>query len=222
MKKTIEGYELPISALAAVLVCAAQDDVRYYLNGVYLDFPKGRIVATDGHRLFCGAIPAADVEPVIVARGQAEQALKAHGKLRKRERESIVAFALAVTEAGGVRSVAIHATAAGAVFTDKAIDGRFPDYERVIPLNPSGDLAQYDPLYIASAAEALGRFDGRDRHKLYINIEHNGNAAGLVTMEGVEAFCIVMPVRAGPASREWYRSRRRRGPKRRQRRLQRE
>ena len=37
----------------SALTCAGVKDVRYYLNGIFFD-PEGFIVATDGHRLFCG------------------------------------------------------------------------------------------------------------------------------------------------------------------------
>jgi DNA polymerase III sliding clamp (beta) subunit (PCNA family) len=50
MEKTIQGYELPVSYLAAALKSAATKDVRHYINGIYLDFPAGRIISTDGHR----------------------------------------------------------------------------------------------------------------------------------------------------------------------------
>ena len=41
MNTTLENYELPVSALAAALKCAAKKDTtRPYLVGVYLDFPQ--------------------------------------------------------------------------------------------------------------------------------------------------------------------------------------
>ena len=43
------------AALKAALICASTDQHRPYINGVYID-PKGYVVSTDGHRLFCAAI----------------------------------------------------------------------------------------------------------------------------------------------------------------------
>lgn len=42
---------LPAKVLSAARLCEGKGDVRYYLNGVYID--KNRIAATNGHVLFC-------------------------------------------------------------------------------------------------------------------------------------------------------------------------
>ena len=38
--------------LQAAMLCAAKNDMRYYLNGVLIDFKNKRIAATNGHVLF--------------------------------------------------------------------------------------------------------------------------------------------------------------------------
>ena len=67
---------IPARSFAAALKCAAKNDVRFYLNGVYLDLPKGRIVGTNGHVMFVGKIEAATLPAVIVPRDLIESALK--------------------------------------------------------------------------------------------------------------------------------------------------
>lgn len=57
----MKGYTLKVSALAAALKCAGVQDIRKYLNSVRIDFRAGHIVGTDGHRLFCGEIPRAEL-----------------------------------------------------------------------------------------------------------------------------------------------------------------
>ena len=54
---TTTAFALPVPAamLRAALICASTEQVRYYLNGVYVD-PKGYLVSTDGHRAFIGKI----------------------------------------------------------------------------------------------------------------------------------------------------------------------
>ena len=45
--------------LRAALSHAGTKDVRYYLNGVHLEFTESgdiHIVSTDGYRMFCGLI----------------------------------------------------------------------------------------------------------------------------------------------------------------------
>ncbi|QSX37284.1 DNA polymerase III subunit beta [Shewanella sedimentimangrovi] len=103
----------------------ANQDVRYYLNGLLLETEGNvlRAIATDGHRLALSHRMIADSLPekqVIVPRkGVMELA-----RLLDAEDQDI---SIAIGES------AIRATTANAVFTSKLVDGRFPDYRRVLP-----------------------------------------------------------------------------------------
>ena len=106
----------------------AQQDVRYYLNGLMLESEGGRVraVATDGHRLaMCEATLNERVtgkQQVIVPR---KGVLELHRMLGDGDGE--VEFALGTNhvrcQIGDIR------------FTSKLIDGKFPEYSRVIPAN---------------------------------------------------------------------------------------
>lgn len=104
----------------------AQQDVRYYLNGLLLETGAGfvRAVATDGHRLALCEVPledaGEDAQQVIIPRkGVLElQRLLGSGE----EIELAIGSNHIRAELGDIR------------FTSKLIDGRFPDYERVIPV----------------------------------------------------------------------------------------
>ncbi|RFA30656.1 DNA polymerase III subunit beta [Alkalilimnicola ehrlichii] len=104
----------------------ALQDVRYYLNGLLLELePTGlRAVATDGHRLAL-AEAAADVQvsegkQVIVPRKGIQELLR----LLEPSDEA------ARVELG---SNHIRVALPDIRFTTKLIDGRFPEYQRVIP-----------------------------------------------------------------------------------------
>ena len=104
----------------------AHQDVRYYLNGLMVEIGKGalRAVATDGHRLaMCEVAAEVDIaEPrqVIVPRkGVLELARLLD------ESESMVEVQLGSNH--------IKVVFPDVTFTSKLIDGRFPDYERVMP-----------------------------------------------------------------------------------------
>jgi DNA polymerase-3 subunit beta len=106
----------------------AQQDVRYYLNGLLLEISKGavRAVATDGHRLAlcsheCDVNPA-DTLQIIVPR-------KGVGELVKLLEDSDETVQIQVSNNH------IKVKLKDYIFTSKLIDGRFPDYERVIPKN---------------------------------------------------------------------------------------
>lgn len=103
----------------------AQQDVRYYLNGLLLETEgkQLRAVATDGHRLALAEIDLAGDsgknEQVIVPRKgilELNRLLDGDGEL------SVV-----------LGSNHVRVESEGVQLTSKLIDGRFPDYERVIP-----------------------------------------------------------------------------------------
>ena len=109
----------------------AQQDVRYYLNGMLLETGGQhlRAVATDGHRLaLCQAELGEqfDEQQVIVPR---------KGVL---ELQRLLSGEGAVDIELGPNHVRIQLE--GIRFTSKLIDGRFPEYERVIPKESSNEL----------------------------------------------------------------------------------
>jgi DNA polymerase-3 subunit beta len=104
----------------------AQQDVRYYLNGLLLELGEGKItaVATDGHRLALCEVDATlefnEVRQAIVPR----KAVTEMSRL------------LADTEATMIIQLGtnhIQFTTPEMSFTSKLIDGRFPDYQNVLP-----------------------------------------------------------------------------------------
>ena len=110
----------------------AQQDVRYYLNGMLLETGGThlRAVATDGHRLaLCQAELAGDKldeQQVIVPRKgvlELQRLLSGDGDLNIELGSNHIRIQL-----DGIR------------FTSKLIDGRFPEYDRVIPKESSNEL----------------------------------------------------------------------------------
>ncbi|TJY58227.1 DNA polymerase III subunit beta [Sinimarinibacterium sp. CAU 1509] len=108
----------------------AQQDVRYYLNGMLLEVNSQRVrsVATDGHRLALSEVAIAtgfsEVSQVIVPR----KAVLELQRLLDATEESVT-----VKIGAGQIEVDLDVVR----MTSKLIDGRFPDYERVVP--DSGD-----------------------------------------------------------------------------------
>ena len=109
----------------------AHQDVRYYLNGLLLDMGEGllRAVATDGHRLAIAEIPvdrgdagdAGDAaRQVIVPRKGISELLRLLGN---GDQEVTI----------DVGSNGIQITLPEVRLTSKLIDGKFPDYRRVVP-----------------------------------------------------------------------------------------
>ena len=114
----------------------AQQDVRYYLNGMLLevDAESIRTVSTDGHRLALTRIQhKSDVDSskqIILPRKGVQELL------RLLSEEDI-----SVTLAMGKNHIRVELP--NLRFTSKLIDGRFPDYQRVLP-EAEGNRAKID------------------------------------------------------------------------------
>ena len=128
--KASESFVLPIAVMKRLVdktqFAMAQQDVRYYLNGLLLEIRSGRVraVATDGHRLaLCDAEfdqeTAMDIQ-VILPR-------KAVIELGRLMGDSDVEARFEISNS----HLRVHL--GDSSFTTKLIDGRFPDYERVMP-----------------------------------------------------------------------------------------
>ncbi|WP_188152069.1 DNA polymerase III subunit beta [Teredinibacter waterburyi] len=104
----------------------AQQDVRYYLNGMLWEVRPNalRVVATDGHRLaMCTRTVDSNVEEVK----QAILPRKGVIELSRLLIDGDVPIELTLG------SNHIRATTVDYTFTSKLVDGKFPDYERVLP-----------------------------------------------------------------------------------------
>ena len=127
----------------------AQQDVRYYLNGLLLEIRPGRVraVATDGHRLaLCDAGFESDTDmdiQVILPR-------KAVIELGRLLDDCAEEARLEISSS----HIRVHLGKSS--FTSKLIDGRFPDYERVMPSGQTTTmLADKDLLKQALARTAI-------------------------------------------------------------------
>lgn len=125
-----EKFTLPERTFKGLLdrthFAMAHQDVRYYLNGLLLALRPDRIrcVATDGHRL---ALSESGVDLDIRDSIQAIVPRKAVTELVRLLDNSEAEITLQLS------SKHLRLQLPGLVFTTKLIDGRFPDYERVIP-----------------------------------------------------------------------------------------
>ena len=104
----------------------AQQDVRYYLNGLLLEIADGKLraVATDGHRM---AVSETDLEAGVAEARQSIVPKKGVHELTRflEDTEDSVAMRLSRNH--------LRVEVPGLTVTTKLIDGRFPDYTKVIP-----------------------------------------------------------------------------------------
>lgn len=124
------AFSLPQGRLRYIIertsFAMAQQDVRYYLNGLLLEASTGRLraVSTDGHRL-----AMCDTEANIDDNSGHQVIVP---------RKGVLELARLLTDDDADVNISlgknyIRATTADFTFTSKLVDGKFPDYERVLP-----------------------------------------------------------------------------------------
>jgi hypothetical protein len=175
--------------LKAALLCASQEESRYYLRGVHLA-TSGHLVTTDGHRMFVARLnerPAADV---IIPYSDVQAALKLAGARCKDIEVTVDVTGSALPQVTGK----IHSVA----YTP--VDGTFPDWRRVVPTGeetPSNKpddapgAVHFNHAYVGDLAK-MGKLLGGSSMLHPVSASHTC----LVTI-GYRADCIavIMPVR---------------------------
>lgn len=159
-----QSFSLPANSLRAIIdrtrFAMSTEETRYYLNGIYLHHaeqegvPVLRAVATDGHRLARFEMPlpegATDMPGIIIPR-------KAIQELRKLSDDAADSIKISLSESK-IRFEFDHI-----VMTSKLIDGKFPDYERVIPQG-NDKIVEVDPAAFTSAIDRVSTIsDGKSR-----------------------------------------------------------
>lgn len=185
------SIEVTRAQLRAVLIFAAEKDIRYYLNGVCLHVGEcgdARLVATDGHRLaivkLCNKSSATPGE-YLIPRAVLKTVKKA-GRLDK--------LPLLLTIAGdGFQLVDQYddSILGGA----KLIDGRFPDYQRIIPIpeNMDGTPGTFNASYLADIQRAL--IELGDNNGFFSMLQNGEKSGALVVREDKGFLCVVMGMR---------------------------
>jgi len=112
--------------LKSVEFAMAQQDIRYYLNGMLLVIASGSLqaVATDGHRLAWASLPVAGEyqrQEVILPR----KTVLELGKLLGESDDPVTLDILANQ---------VRFRFANVELVSKVVDGKFPDFNRVIPV----------------------------------------------------------------------------------------
>jgi len=177
--------------LKAAAIFAATKDIRYYLCGVLIESTpmQTRIVATDGHALFIAKDDADNVGTFagIMPNDTVKQILSWKAPYKA----APVVITTNDDTAGEHR-----AEWAGNTAVFKTLDGKFPDYARVVPEKVSGDASIIDPellMKCKTAAKTLGT-----SAKGYFAFAQGGDGSAIAVFSS-EAFAVIMPMRGDKA-----------------------
>ena len=193
-------YTLTVSlaTLRAARTHAAEKDIRIYLNGVYLDTAAGKVVATDGSRLFCaearGVKSACPV--VIIPNETVDAALKQFAGEYARGK-SLGAVDVKITVDWPTITIC---TPTGSVM-GKSSDLKFPDWRRVVPtVETMGEHVPsiLDTQYLTDACDAIAITRNVPKKKAgqhQVRIHMRGALSTILVDSGGDVVVIVMPLR---------------------------
>jgi DNA polymerase-3 subunit beta len=176
-----------IEVIRALLPLAAKKDVRRCLNGVYIDFQPDKTiyVATNGHVLgmYTEAVENEHTFSIIIP-GDVVKQLKPKPGMGKWGD-------LIFDSASNTARVTNPAASQDFGFTP--LEGKFPDYTKVIPAETSGEAAQFDVDLLALFSQVNKSFGAKYPGR--IKLDHNGNAGALVHLCRDEFLGVIMPFR---------------------------
>jgi hypothetical protein len=180
------------SAIRAATICAAKKDIRYYLQGVYINVAHrdyATVCGTDGHVLFAGRANVDTLDGQQAAPWSMIVPLDVVKKIDKK-----------------AHAVILESLPDGTYLLDGTrfapLDGRFPDYSRVIPkrdqVYPENSMAEhgaahFDYALIVRGNDALNAYYG-GKTKVY-PLEQRGNDSAVMHNGENVAVVVVMPMR---------------------------
>lgn len=171
------------SIIKALLIVAAKNDIRYYLNSIAVDVRSAdtTLVATDG--LILLAVPIAHDHEMPLGVHKVDRVALDNLKLSSKS-----GSLLDVAIEDGHATIRVNATES----RTKLVDGKYPDWRSVIPRASSGEKAQFNPELLSRLQAAFRLLTGSKTD--VPTIHQNGMAGALVTSD-CDALGIVMPGR---------------------------
>lgn len=173
---------IPTHKLKAALLCAATKDVRFYINGVRVEYDGAGellLIATDGRAAFVGRLTVESDVPAFaltIPRDAVKTACAA--------RTSMVEL-----------KVAEGAHQLGAVVFEP-INGHYPDWRQVIPLQHDADTrVYYDWALLDRARAALALWHNAKNCTPTIVRQNPNDGPGVATAIDDTALVVIMPLR---------------------------
>ena len=185
---TLNQFTISINALKGLDLLAAKGDIRYYLNGVNVEFNETttRLVATNGHIL---GIENLTQDLLNIGAGSLiipSDIIKALKPVSKNAD---------IVQIKQIDAGHWEIDNYGVKITFTAIEGKFPDYARVVSgAKTTGQAAQYNADYLATFLKAAKLLTGAKTPD--IELMQNGHGAALINITGLASFIgVIMPTK---------------------------
>ena len=187
-------FTTSISALKGMVLLAGKKDIRYYLNGVKIEFNENitRLIACDGHKL--GLI---NLDQNLENAGAGELIIP---------RDVIENLKPVSKGADTVQVKQISATHweinnYGTKITFSGVEGKYPDYARVMAFKTSGESSQFNPEFLMAFYKAAVLLTGSKNPQL--NLSQNGQSSALIRVNGLASFAgVVMPYKGDTGAQQ--------------------
>jgi DNA polymerase-3 subunit beta len=183
-------FSIKQSQLKAMLNLAAKQDIRYYLNGVFVEFNQQttRLVATCGHKL--GVLNhSSDDNQGAGSLSIPREVIENLPKAGKFDPE------LTITKFDGNATGWTIVIPGGTQIVFQQIEGTFPDYRRVCNFKTNGEAASFNYEYMVQFLKVQHALGGSKTNT--VNLYQNGTSGALVTLAGVDNFAgVIMPIRS--------------------------
>lgn len=210
MKLIIKKDEL--NKLRLAMAFMAKEDVRYYLNGIFLKIEEEkedgssrvRIVATDGHRL---AADILEIWPDDLAKPgwwtdlEAEKAeiIVGFSKNEKLPRScDWVEIELPSRSAPGTLTCYKNGKGVQKVISINVVDGTYPDWRRIIPKEYGTTEVRSMGIHPQYLTDIVTSLVGLRYHNVKIEFSEGGNASSYVVTvsehSGPDTSILIMPV----------------------------
>jgi hypothetical protein len=168
--------------LKALLLFAAKNDARQYLNAFYFETTSTGTyaVATNGHCLAVARIDETqgrNKSSVLVHRDNVEAILKINSK-----------HGIAIEQLDNDQ---VKLTGINGAITAKIAEGTYPDWRRVTNSQQTGEIAYFNPEYLAMVNKA-GQIINKQKDP-YV-VQQNGGSVGYCNINDV-VHAYVMPMR---------------------------
>ena len=190
---------IPAKYLKAAQLMAAKEDIRYYLNGVFVSVKDGLVVmcGTNGHvmclikhDIFEGK-NVVDCKPFnweFIIPHELLDPLKAHGDLSVEYNEE---------------TCIIEIKQGALTISGKAIDGKFPNPFRLIPVTLSGEEAYFMLDYLKLAHRVAKLVTGLKTP--FCTMRSNGDRVGVYDCFQEHLIILVMPARDNGSFKDYKR-----------------
>lgn len=185
-------FAIEVNTIKALLLAAAKNDTRYYLNGILFDVRDSDAVAvaTDGHIML--AVPIA---PELDENGTGSyfpgQYIVPRDALESIKPNKI--FPLFFTFNPLAQSVTI--SNAGTETTVKLVDATFPDWRRAVPETVTDKVSQFDAEYVGTFGKIHKFLGGKYSPAIRHNGDDNGGGGAARVVLAGNAVGVLMPMR---------------------------